>query len=395
MNEANEAINPGEGYRLLKDGEILQEGDEVFEQSRWKPTIFKGHTVGQGMPKGGIYRRKLEEPKAEKNEPAIDPGEGYRLLDIGEALQDGDEFLVGGDIWLLSNGHRRKQKVGDTGYSGPYRRKIETTFSVDTGDGYEPLGVGQVTEVKEPNGPRRKIYIAGPMRGYEGYNFPAFDSAAEKLYNEGWEPINPADIDRDKGFDPEDLPADWDWNQLPETLDLREIAVRDIEALSECEAIYLLPGWEFSKGSLAEVHFAKWLDLEIIFPTVPSPIENAGDVIEEKVYFDAVKSVVNSFAQNLLNGHEKEDILEEALRITRGDRQAQYGPPDQDFRRTAGIWTSLFGHLLKDGAAFEPMHVALAMIGLKLSRQMHQRKRDNWTDIAGYARCGSICDEVA
>jgi hypothetical protein len=89
------------------------------------------------------------------------------------------------------------------------------------------------------------------------------------------------------------------------------------------------------------------------------------------------------------------DILEEALSVTSGDRQASYGPPDQDFRRTAGMWTALFGDLLKDGVEFEPFHVAQAMILLKMSRQLHQRKRDNWVDTAGYARCGAICDEAA
>lgn len=80
-----------------------------------------------------------------------------------------------------------------------------------------------------------------------------------------------------------------------------------------------------------------------------------------------------------------EDILEEALRITSGDRQAQYGPPDQDFKRTAAMWTAL------KGVEFTAQDVAMFMVCLKLSRQTHQRKRDNWVDIAGYARCGSKC----
>lgn len=80
-----------------------------------------------------------------------------------------------------------------------------------------------------------------------------------------------------------------------------------------------------------------------------------------------------------------EDILEEALRISSGDRQNAYGPPDQDFARTAKIWSAL------KGVEFEPREVALFMIALKLSRETHQRKRDNWVDIAGYARCGSKC----
>jgi hypothetical protein len=36
-----------------------------------------------------------------------------------------------------------------------------------------------------------------------------------------------------------------------------------------------------------------------------------------------------------------EDVLEEALRITGGDRMADYGPPDQDFKRTAVMWEQL------------------------------------------------------
>jgi hypothetical protein len=92
---------------------------------------------------------------------------------------------------------------------------------------------------------------------------------------------------------------------------------------------------------------------------------------------------------------DEEDILSIAYRITLGDRQNSYGPPDQDFRRTANMWTGLFGEMLKPGVKFEPFHVAQAMILIKLSRQLHQRKADNWVDIAGYARCGAICDEAA
>jgi hypothetical protein len=90
---------------------------------------------------------------------------------------------------------------------------------------------------------------------------------------------------------------------------------------------------------------------------------------------------------------KQEDILEEALRITGGDRQNQYGPPDQDFRRVAGMLNALFADKLKEGQSFEPYNIAQMMILMKMSRQLHQRKRDNWVDAAGYARCGQLCDE--
>lgn len=38
--------------------------------------------------------------------------------------------------------------------------------------------------------------------------------------------------------------------------------------------------------------------------------------------------------------------------------------------------------------------LAAAVSAAKAST-LHQRKRDNWTDAAGYARCGWICDEAA
>lgn len=205
---------------------------------------------------------------------------------------------------------------------------------------------------------RRKIYIAGPMRGIKRYNFPAFDDAAERLYAEGWDPVNPADLDLAMGYDPDDEPDDHDWSKLPEALSMSKIIQKDIDALLRCDAIYMLRNWENSKGAKAELSVAKWLDIEVLF-------------------------------EDGRTDDQPEDVLVEALRLTSGDRQATYGPPNQDFARTAAMWTALFGK------EFEPKDVALAMILLKASRQMHQRKRDNWVDMAGYARCGAICDEVA
>jgi hypothetical protein len=89
---------------------------------------------------------------------------------------------------------------------------------------------------------------------------------------------------------------------------------------------------------------------------------------------------------------ETEDILEEALRLTSGDRQAQYGPPDQDFARTAGMWSALFAH--KTTEPFQARDVAMAMICLKLSRETHQKKRDNAVDGAGYFRCLHLCNQA-
>lgn len=88
-----------------------------------------------------------------------------------------------------------------------------------------------------------------------------------------------------------------------------------------------------------------------------------------------------------------ESILDEAKRLVCGDRQASYGPPDQDFQRTADMINGLFKDYFKEGCEFKPKDVAAIMILIKLSRNRHQNKRDNPVDIAGYAHCMNVCME--
>lgn len=76
--------------------------------------------------------------------------------------------------------------------------------------------------------------------------------------------------------------------------------------------------------------------------------------------------------------------LEEALRLTVGDRQNSYGHPTDDFFRTAGMWTALLG--LPPGT-ITPEKVALMMVLLKISREMNKHKQDNLVDMAGYVNC--------
>jgi hypothetical protein len=242
----------------------------------------------------------------------------------------------------------------------------------------------------------KTVYLAGPMRRRPYYNFPEFDRVGGVLLNAGYSVISPADLDREKGnFDPLELPSTHDWSKPPEGFDLRSAYRRDVMALMACTHICLLDGWTESVGARCEYWAARWLGLHFVF-------ELDGQVWEEPQEWEPAASLADDCGKPhpYCGGkHEEpvvtESVLEEAIRITGGDRQAQYGPPDQDFRRTADMWTGLFSDLLKDGTRFEPYQVALAMILLKASRQVHQRKRDNWTDVAGYAHCGAVCDEQA
>ena len=80
----------------------------------------------------------------------------------------------------------------------------------------------------------------------------------------------------------------------------------------------------------------------------------------------------------------KENILEEALRITSSDRRSAYGHPRNDFERTAKISSILLG---KELSAKE---IVLILIAMKLSRHAFKYKRDTILDVAGYSRILSI-----
>jgi len=108
-----------------------------------------------------------------------------------------------------------------------------------------------------------RIYIAGPMRHKEFYNFPAFFAAEDLLEKRGWEVVNPAAIDLDNGIDPMAFPEDHDWDREPDGVDINGIIVRDVAGVISCDAIYLLPGWENSTGAKAELAIAKWAGLDI------------------------------------------------------------------------------------------------------------------------------------
>jgi hypothetical protein len=104
----------------------------------------------------------------------------------------------------------------------------------------------------------KRVYISGPMRGYELWNFPAFDTAQEMLESVGWDVISPAEMDRLAGFD-ETVETEFSQEQW------REAMRRDYEALLNCDAIALLPGWENSEGAQLERDFALRLGLEIFY----------------------------------------------------------------------------------------------------------------------------------
>lgn len=115
------------------------------------------------------------------------------------------------------------------------------------------------------------IYLAGPMRGYKDFNFPAFMAAAALLRAEGHSVFNPAerDIERDKeeGRAPSYKSETGDLLEAEaKGFNLRDAILDDLTyIIRKADAIALLPGWEASKGANAELWTSKFLDLEVIY----------------------------------------------------------------------------------------------------------------------------------
>lgn len=96
-----------------------------------------------------------------------------------------------------------------------------------------------------------KLYIAGPMRGYKDYNFPAFHKAAAHLRAAGHEVVNPAEMDEVEYGGQKEIHAAA---EAPGSF--RAFMKRDLPALLGCDGVYLLPGWGASQGACLEAFTA-------------------------------------------------------------------------------------------------------------------------------------------
>ena len=105
------------------------------------------------------------------------------------------------------------------------------------------------------------VYLSGPMTGLPDFNRPAFHAAAAALRAQGHVVINPAEVD---------LGPDATWADYMR-IHLAEIARRVTQ-------VFVLPGWESSRGAQLEVHVARALGLPVV--PVPAPEDPDAELVE-------------------------------------------------------------------------------------------------------------------
>lgn len=86
------------------------------------------------------------------------------------------------------------------------------------------------------------------------------------------------------------------------------------------------------------------------------------------------------------------ETLEAAAKCVCGDREQDYGTPENNFRNIAEFWeVYLRGKCVSPDAdvTISPEDVAAMMALLKIARiASGNAKEDSWIDLAGYAACG-------
>lgn len=92
-----------------------------------------------------------------------------------------------------------------------------------------------------------KFYIAGPISNDPDWR-AKFNRAAGRLRGLGLDVANP---------------AEFQW-QEKEGISWDDCLKRDIPELLQCDAVYLLPGWEQSRGAVLESHVARQVGLVVV-----------------------------------------------------------------------------------------------------------------------------------
>lgn len=120
---------------------------------------------------------------------------------------------------------------------------------------------------------QRHVYVAGPMQGIPNFNFPRFNAVAAAFRANGHTVFNPAekDIERHAGVNIAAGNASGSLAEAKTThgFSLRTALAEDCRFICEqANTIVMLPGWEQSKGAMAEHRLAVALlseGMEIIY----------------------------------------------------------------------------------------------------------------------------------
>lgn len=108
--------------------------------------------------------------------------------------------------------------------------------------------------------------------------------------------------------------------------------------------------------------------------------------------------VVEKHGEDVKRKLTRADILHAAEKCVCGQREQDYGTPEDNFETIAGLWETYLSRACVDeagGVYIDANDVAMMMALLKIARiAAGGGKADSWIDLAGYAACGAECEGV-
>lgn len=120
------------------------------------------------------------------------------------------------------------------------------------------------------------------------------------------------------------------------------------------------------------------------------------EVIEDGTPY--IREVFEENSGNAKRRLTRADILHAAEKCVCGQRETDYGTPEDNFETIAGLWETYLRRACVDEAGnvyIEANDVAMMMALLKIARiAAGGGKADSWIDLAGYAACGAECEGV-
>ena len=120
------------------------------------------------------------------------------------------------------------------------------------------------------------------------------------------------------------------------------------------------------------------------------------EVIEDDI--PDIREVVEKHSEGVKRKLTRADILHAAEKCVCGQRETDYGTPEDNFKAIAELWSVYLDRISvgKYGNTIvDEKDVAVMMALLKIARIARGGgKADNWIDLAGYAACGAECEGV-
>ena len=162
---------------------------------------------------------------------------------------------------------------------------------------------------------------------------------------------------------------------------------------AECSFCSICDAVKYTCGNEAK-DLADLMGFEVIDePTI-------GEIVAKHSEDDTptVAETVEKHSEDAKRKLTRAEILHAAEKRVCGQREQDYGTPEDNFETIAGLWETYLSRACVDeagGVYIDANDVAMMMALLKIARiAAGGGKADSWIDLAGYAACGAECEGV-